>query len=94
MCNKHSVSSIGTGGLLWLSKGENPNETEKKHNKHSVSLIAAGDLAYLPKGENRNEAEHGNNERSVSLIGTNGMAYWPGRGGTKQRICTLSTVYH
>jgi hypothetical protein len=25
---KHSVSLIGTGGQVWLSKGENPNETE------------------------------------------------------------------
>jgi len=40
---------------VWLSKGENPNETETMYNKHSVSLIGTGGLAYLSKGENPHE---------------------------------------
>ena len=47
---KHSVSLIGTGGLTYLSKGENPNEGEPMYIKHSVSLIRTGGLAYLPEG--------------------------------------------
>jgi hypothetical protein len=40
----HSVSLIGTGGQVWLSKGKNPNETETMYIKHSVSLIGTGVL--------------------------------------------------
>jgi hypothetical protein len=36
---KYIVSLIGTGGLTYLSKGENHRETEPMYIKHSVSLI-------------------------------------------------------
>jgi hypothetical protein len=54
---KHSVSLIGTGGLVWLSMLENLSETETMYIKHSVSLRKTGGLAYLSKGENPNETE-------------------------------------
>jgi hypothetical protein len=43
---KYSVSLIGTGGLAYLSKGENPNEGEPMYIKHSVSLIRTGACSY------------------------------------------------
>jgi hypothetical protein len=44
---KYSVSLIGTGGLVYLSKGENPYEEEPMYIKHSVSLIGTGGLEVL-----------------------------------------------
>jgi hypothetical protein len=44
---KHSVALIRTGGLAYLSKGENPREAEPMYIKHSVSLIGTGGLTYL-----------------------------------------------
>jgi hypothetical protein len=44
---KHSVSLIGTGGLVWLSVLENVNKTETMYIKHSVSLIGTGGLRVL-----------------------------------------------
>jgi hypothetical protein len=46
-----------TGGLTYLSKGENPKEAEPMYIKYSVSLIGTGGLAYLSKGENPNKGE-------------------------------------
>jgi hypothetical protein len=82
---KHSVSLIGTGGLTYLSKGENPGEAETMYIKQSVSLIGTGGLMYIG---------------SVSLgfspfdryvrppVPINDTMY------SKQNLCTLNTVYH
>jgi hypothetical protein len=61
--------------LTYLSKGENPRETEPMYIKHSVSLIGTGGLTYLSKGENPGEAETMYIKHSVSLIGTGGLTY-------------------
>ena len=61
---------------MWLSKGDNPNETENfMYNKHSVSLIETGGLLWLSKGGNPNETENMYNKHSVSLIATGDLAY-------------------
>ena len=59
---------LGTGGLVWLSKGENPNEIEAMYIKHSASLRGTYGLVWLSKVENHDETDtmYMYNKHSVS----------------------------
>jgi hypothetical protein len=108
---KHSVSLIGTAGLTYLSKGENPSEAEPMYIKHSVDryvrppvpindtlclmYIGSASLGFSPFDRYVRPAVPINDTLCLMYI-TGCLAYLPEGGGTgtKQRLCTLNTVYH
>jgi hypothetical protein len=79
-------ASIGTGGLTYLSKGENPRETEPMYIKHSVSLIGTGGLTYLSKGENPSEAEPMFNDSLCLMYKVSVSCQFPPLAGTPSRL--------
>jgi hypothetical protein len=119
---KYIVSLIGTGGLAYLSKGENPRETEPMYNKHSVSLIGTGVMyivsvspEFSPFDRYVRPPVHINDTLCLMYIASVSLGFSPfdryvrppvpineawrtcqrgGGTGTKQKLCTLNTVYH
>jgi hypothetical protein len=80
---KHSVSLIGTGGLTYLSKGENPSEAEPMY------------IGFSPFDRYVRPPVPINDTLCLMYIGSVSLGFSPfDKTLAKQKLCTLSTVNH